>query len=90
MALQSEGSPLVAGSTPAAGVAAHENTVAVRALSQFRLPGQDDPQPGDVLQVSHALAAELVMYGRVERVQATEDPPAEEKPAKRKGTHHAQ
>lgn len=64
MALQAEGSPLVAAASPQAP-AAPAAGVRVRVLHPFRLPGQDDPQPGDELQLPRSLVAELVMYGRV-------------------------
>jgi len=64
MVVKAKDSPLVAGAEPAAAGAG--NTVAVRVLSQFRLPGREDPTPGDVVQLHPALVAELLMYGRVE------------------------
>ena len=71
--LQAENSPLVAGAQAPAG----QTTVRVRAVSQFRLPGRADPMPGDVLDLPRGLAAELVMYGRVQpaATAAEEDAP---------------
>ena len=79
MALQAESSPLVAGTAPATGT---KPGVRVEVVSQFRLPGRDDPMPGDVLELPGGLAAELLMYGRVRVVLDAPKPAA--KPAKEK------
>lgn len=79
MALEAEGSPLVAG---AQAPAAKPATVRVQVVSQFRLPGSEDPMPGDVLELPPSLAAELQMYGRVQRVAEAAAPAP--KPAKGK------
>ena len=81
--LQADNSPLVAG----AQAPASQPTVRVRAVSQFRLPGRDDPLPGDVLELPRGLAAELGMYGRVQPV-AADEPPATPK-RKPKDSGHA-
>jgi len=64
MVAKAKDSPLVAGAADPA--AEPGNTVAVRVLSQFRLPGREDPTPGDVVRLHPSLVAELLMYGRVE------------------------
>lgn len=82
MALEAQNSALVAGASQEASAVER-----VRVLSQFRLPGRDDPQPDEVLDIPRGLALELRMYGRVEILDAESPPPA--KPAK-KGKQDAQ
>jgi len=72
MALTTQDSPMVAGALPAA---ADETTLRVVVLSQFRLPGRDDPQPDDVLDLPRGLAHELAMYGRVRILDQSNLPP---------------